>query len=472
MTDIAHSTSKLHLGPRTVAGSRAALRREMLGWAWLSVGALVVAGIFAILLALSRIPGIELIFPWPLGFFAKGLVIHVVFSLIVWLLGVFAFLVTVATLKVCGDDVRMRLLGDLGQATVALAFPCLFVPAFFDSTASELVNYVPLIRHPAYDAGLLLLAIGILAPVLRLVVNLAGRKSALPPIGVAMSSGSFVYVIALSCFLIAAVVLNHTGAVQTSREQLFWGGGHLLEFVYTIVMITNWMILARESFGEQAIDFDMFRLSVVLIAVFSVPAPAFYRVFEAFSDRQNGAFRVLQFVLGLPTVLFAGSLLAGALKSGRLAQWPWRKPAFVALVVSLVLFAVGGTMGMLISGSDTRTPAHYHAVVTAVSVSSMGMFLTFALRELGKSATSDRAVRLLVLLYGGGQLFASFGMFLAGGYGAPRKAPTGAGSLVDIAAAGMFLHGIGALFAVLGGAAFVVVAFFAFRRTRLPRAGV
>ena len=41
-------------------------------------------------------------------------------------------------------------------------------------------------------------------------------------------------------------------------------------------------------------------------------------------------------------------------------------------------------MGFLIDGSDTRTPAHYHAVITAVSVSSAGMLLTFGIKELAR----------------------------------------------------------------------------------------
>lgn len=467
MTDFASSAPELGLG-RASAGSTALLRREMLGWAWLSVGSLIVAGVFAILLAFSRIPGVEAVFPWPLGFFGKGLVIHVIFSLIVWLLGVFAFLVTYATLKVWGEDVRLRFLGDLGQALVGLAFPCLFVPAFFDSTSPELVNYVPLIRHPAYDVGLLLLAAGVLGPVLRLAVNGLARRKALTPAGTGMASGGFIYLIALTCFAIAAALLTRTGELYTAREQLFWGGGHILEFVYTVVMMTNWMILARESLGEKAIDFDIFKIAIILVAVFSLPAPAFYHIFAAFSDKQHEAFRVLQFVLVLPTGMFAVSLLSGAFKFGRPSQWPWRQPAFLALALSLVLFGVGGIMGMLISGSDTRTPAHYHSVVTAVSVSSMGMLLTFALSELGRLKPSDRGIRVLLWLYGGGQLFASIGMFVAGGYGAPRKAPTAAGSLVDIAAAGMFVHGIGALVAVLGGAAFVLIACVALRRALPP----
>src|SRR5271168_5566481 len=153
------------------AGIADAIRRELCDWAWLAVGALAVAGVFALLLALSRIPGMDSAPFWPIGFFYKGLVIHVVFSLVIWLLGVFAFLVSVATLKLAGDDVRLAPLGRIGQAAVLLAFPCLFAPAFLEATQPELTNYIPIILHPAYDFGLLALALGVLAPVVRLLVN-------------------------------------------------------------------------------------------------------------------------------------------------------------------------------------------------------------------------------------------------------------------------------------------------------------
>ena len=119
---------------RSVAGVESAVRRELVGWAWLAVGALAVAGVFALLLALSRIPGMEKTPFWPIDFFYKGLVIHVVFSLVIWLMGVFAFLVTIATLRLAGDDVRAAPLGRIGQGAVLLAFPCLFAPAFLEAT--------------------------------------------------------------------------------------------------------------------------------------------------------------------------------------------------------------------------------------------------------------------------------------------------------------------------------------------------
>ena len=148
--------------------------------------------------------------------------IHVVFSLVIWLQGVFAFLVSVATLKLAGDDVRAAPLGRIGQGLVLLAFPCLFVPAFLEATQPELTNYIPIIRHPAYDIGLLALAMGVLAPVIRLLLNLPGRLASAPPFVVAMTLGGFVYVLALMCFGVATALLAHAGELA-SREEIVLG---------------------------------------------------------------------------------------------------------------------------------------------------------------------------------------------------------------------------------------------------------
>jgi cytochrome c oxidase subunit 1 len=448
--------------PRSVAGVKTAVERELIGWAWLAVGALAVAGIFALLLALSRIPGMEKTPFWPIDFFYKGLVIHVVFSLVIWLQGVFAFLVSVATLKLAGDEVRAASLGRIGQGLVLLAFPCLFAPTFLEATQPALTNYIPIIRHPVYDIGLVALALGALAPVIRLLINVPGRLASAPPLAVATALGGFVYVLALICFGVATTLLAHNGELA-SREELFWGGGHVLQFVYAALMVTNWWLLARMSLGEGAVDNRIFLASVGLIALIAIAAPAFYAIFAPFSDHQREAFRFLQFGIVAPTLIFAVSLGARALRFA--GPWPWRDPAFFALAVSLALFALGGVMGFLIDGSDTRTPAHYHAVITAVSVSSAGMLLTYGLKELGKPPAPPRTTRLLLGLYGGGQFVASIAMFVAGGYGALRKTPSGAGSLDTVAAAGMAVHGIASIFTILGGATFVIIAIRALWRT-------
>lgn len=441
-----------------VASRQAVFKAELRSWALLAAASLAIAGVFAFLLALSRIPGIEKVSGSALTFFPKGLVIHVVFSLVIWFLTFFALLASFAAEDVSANGVRFAPLGRAGLALVAMSFPMLFVPAFHADTQATLNNYVPVIIHPAYYLGLVFLAAGILLPVLRLLANVwSAPRERRSPFVTAMTAASIVYVVALACF---ALGLRQVWGDEPSRlmhERLFWGGGHVLQFLYCLLMLTGWYVLARETLGEAIVDPEIFALAVRLIAVFALPALLFYFIFEPYSLKQTEGFRRLQFVLSLPSLMVAVGGLTAILRAARTRALPWRSPAFLALVLSPLVFGAGGIMGLLITGSDTRTPAHYHGVIAAVNLACMGLMLAYCLPRLQRALDLEaRACRLQILFFGAGQFMASIGLYLAGGYGAPRKTPGGAGVLVDGAVAGLYLHGIGALFAVIGGIMFVV----------------
>ena len=437
---------------------------EPRAWAALAVGSLAVSGIFAALLAISRLPGIERVFPWPLGFFAKGLVIHVVFSFVIWFVAMFALLTSLATAEISDNPVRLDILGRIGAALVGLSFPMLFVPAFLGSSEASLNNYVPVIIHQAYYAGLGVLALGVLLPVVRLFANLPGRSGKLSPLAVAMTAGGVIYVAALVCFVAALTLAWGAPVSITLNEHLFWGGGHILQSLYCVLMLVCWYELSRASFGDAVVDTEVFRTAVMLLALFSVLGPVFYRVFEPFSASQNEAFTKLQFVLALPTLILSVGGLVEIVRRRRRAPLPWHNPAFIALVLSALVFGIGGVMGFLVGSGDTRTPAHYHGVIAGVTVACMGMLLTYCLPLLDRPVATDRTIRIQLYLFGVGQLVASIGLFLAGGYGAPRKMPTEAGRLLNEAVVGMYLNGIGGLLAVIGGVMFVVIGLAALGR--------
>lgn len=454
-----------YLGQRTGAQIEAQLGAELRSWALIAIGSLAVAGCFALLLAVSRLPGIEKVIPWPIGFFSKGLVIHVVFSLVIWFLAMFALLSSFAVKEAAGGDLRYAGLGRIGLGLVSMSFPMLFVPAFDAGTVATLNNYVPVIIHPAYYAGLVLLALGILMPVVRLLLNIAGRPGHLEPLPFAMTMGGLVYTVALASFAAGVAGVWGEAPSRMMHDDLFWGGGHVLQFLYCLLMLTGWALLARRMFGIDVIDPDVFRLATGLIGVFSLGALLFIAAFEPFSEVQREAFRRLQFVLSFPTLLVAVGGLVTLLRRRQTEPLPWREPAFVALVMSVVVFGAGGIMGLLITGSDTRTPAHYHGVIAGVHLACMGLMLTYCLPSLQRPAPGRVRLSRQILMFGTGQLMASCGLFLAGGYGAPRKTPSGAIDLADGAVIGMYLHGVGALLAVAGGALFVITVLRALLQT-------
>ncbi|TVR95615.1 MAG: cbb3-type cytochrome c oxidase subunit I [Rhodospirillales bacterium] len=429
----------------------APLQRELRGWSALALAALAIAGVFALLLALSRVPGIEGVFPWPVGFFHKGLVIHVVFSFVVWFLAVFAAITVLATHAAAGPHPRLRWLGQAGITGLAVAMPLLFVPALLDRGEATLNNYVPTIIDPLYYAGLGVMGLAVALPVLRLFANLPGRR---PGVLAPMAAGAGLsYLAALVAFGAALVLLRGETPSYAFNENLFWGGGHVLQFLNTQLLLIGWIVLAGLVLGRSVGDRTGLA-AVGFLAAVALAAPALYLAFPPFSAAQTQAFTDLQYALG-PAAL----AVALAVAAGWRARGQWREPAYLYLALSLPVFAVGGAFGLFVDGTDTRTPAHYHGVIAAVTLVFMGFVITVFLPALGRPVARSRALLWHVWLFAGGQLAACIGLFLAGTFGTPRKAAGAEQGLEHLGAViGMALNGGGGLIAVIGGIIFVWIA--------------
>jgi hypothetical protein len=280
-----------------------------------------------------------------------------------------------------------------------------------------------------------------------------------------------IYIMALVCF--AWTTAAYWGEIPsfTAAEQLFWAGGHVLQFLFCLLMLTGWYLLSRASLGEQGMDAGIYRVAAMMLMFFVLPAPLLMKIFGVDSAWYREAFTRLQFGMVLPAAIAGFGLLQGILRAKAAGPLPWRNPAFTALILSLIVFGVGGVMGNLITGSDTRTPAHYHSVLTGVNLAVMGMMLSICLPALGKGIRGGMGVVAMLWIYGLGQLVASLGMFWAGGGGAARKTAAGAGDMTGGAAIGMYVHGIGALFAVIGGVMFAVIVIKALARRSEPKSG-
>ena len=439
-------------------------RRELKGWCGLALSSLAIAGVFALLLAVSRLPRIGEVFPWPLQFFDKGLVIHVVFSFVVWFLSVFGALLTVAARRVGGTNAGGANMGGGALARLALwlawaAQPLMFIPAFLDRGEASLNNYIPVIIDPLYYAGLGLLAAAMLLAVIRFLALIPRREGPLEPLTVGALTASLLYIVALGCGAAALAKLVDAPLDGAFNENLFWGAGHIMQFLNVSMMLSGWYVLGGLALQRPALRPQFASLAQALLLAAALIGPVIYILFDAFSYDQNIAFTRLQYLLAPPTLL-AGLLLLRTLSAARRdGGWPERGPALSALLLSLVVFGVGGVLGLFVDGADTRTPAHYHGVIGGVNLVFIGLFVTFFLPLMGHAPKRGRALGALIHMYAWGQVVASIGLFLAGGYGAPRKTAGAAQGLEAMGAiGGMYLNGIGALIAVIGGIMFIWIA--------------
>ncbi|HIJ63486.1 MAG TPA: hypothetical protein HPQ04_12405 [Rhodospirillaceae bacterium] len=415
---------------------------ERRGWALLAVGALAVAGVLALLLAVSRTPHAQDWLPWSPEFFYRALITHVVLSIEVWFLACLGLL----SATVAGG-------GRSGPAGLALAVAgtlLLLVPAIADQGEPSLNNYLPVLQHPLFYAGLLLFAGGIGLACLRLL-PLLFRPPSVVAFAVACTGG--VYFAALACFAVAALMIPAGTGAALFHERLFWGGGHVLQILNTALLLVCWQVLGERQWGRGPLPAGLTRAVFLSLLAFAWAAPLLYGRAEPLGLEHRRAFTaLLWFALPLPSLLMGGGVALHLARQGGNR----RSPASLALGLSLLVFAIGGVAGFFLGLADTRTPSHYHAVIGGVNLGLMGLFVVVVLPLLGRPPSGGKAAALQFHFYGWGQLVHALGFFLAGAAGVPRKSlglDQGLDSLGKMAAMGVV--GLGGGIAVIGGVIFV-----------------
>ncbi len=440
------------------------LRSLARGWLWLAMLALAGSGVFSILLVLSRTPGLNRWIPVA-DFFRVALVVHVDLSVLVWFVAVAGLLWTLV-----GSRRAMGLAWG-ALAACALGTLLMVLAPFFDAGLPVMANYIPVLDGPIFLSGLSVFAGGAAALVLR------GLLSIRLPVGgfdgdAALRAGLGASVVAAGVALLAfsasLVLLPRSIDSRAYYEILFWGGGHALQFVWTLLMLVAWLWLASATGARMSLSPRLATaLFVLALACVFVTPYAYlhaditsveFRHLNTWAMRLGGGVAILPVALAV----VQGLRRAGAARSDA------ERPLRAALVASILLFGAGGVIGALISGSNVRIPAHYHGCIVGVTLALMGL-VYLLLPRLGFAAPAGRLARWQPTLYGVGQAMHIAGLVWSGGYGVQRKV-AGAEQVLRSTSeiAGMGLMGLGGLVAIVGGLLFVVVVAQALRRPSGP----
>jgi cytochrome c oxidase subunit I len=432
-------------------------RRLAIGWLWLALASLVIGGLFTILIVLSRAPFSHKIIPW-VDFFHTALVVHVDLTVLVWFLafaGVFWSLINKAR---CTCGWLPLSLASIGTLIISLA-------PFLGNGHPLMNNYVPVLQMPIFFIGLGLFGLGFTILVLHSLktsypLNVAENGAGALRFGV--FTALLTALIAIIAQIWSYIEIPPTIAGQYYYELLFWGSGHVLQFTHTQLMLVAWLWLATVSGAALPISP---RVAIFLFALGLAPAlltPFIYLAYDVGSANHIVAFTwQMQYGGGLAAVPLGLIVVWGLIKGGpTTAEFGAERSA---LVFSILLFAVGGVIGFLITGSNVTIPAHYHGSIVAVTLAFMG--ITYHLMpRLGFRKISGKWAEWQPAILGSGQLLHVLGLAWSGGYGVARKTAGEAQSLEGFQqVAGMGLMGLGGLIAIIGGVIFLVVVFLAMR---------
>lgn len=416
-------------------------RKAAQRWLVLALGAMALSALLAVVLVLSRTPVIQELFGLR-GAFHHVLVLHVNFAVLVWLLSFGGAMWSLAL----RDSAPFRDGVGLGLSVIG-ALLMAFSP-FAGNAMPVMSNYIPVLETPLFFTGLTGFLAGLAVAALRLLSQLGGASASV--FTHALRASAIAYLVALGAFALHALALYR--AAPLPYEALFWGGGHLLQFVYILLLLGAWVVLAGPSLAQTnpASWRRLFWLALLPVAAGAGAALGFHPL----EENSRRAFTLLM-QWGTPLALLPMAwLIAARHRAGALAgDNPLR--------LSMGLMLLGMLVGIAISADTVTVTAHYHATNAAITLAFMGLGYRL-LPLLGFEPAAARLPRWQLRLYAAGMAVYVAGMACSGWLGVPRKsagAVDGAGQNLAMAA-----MGAGGLVAVGATLLFLVVMLRAMRR--------
>ena len=249
------------------------------GWLLLGLSALVIGGLYTILIVLSRTPFFQEIIPWT-DFFHTALVVHVNLTVLVW------FLAFAGVLWSYNSSDIGRSGGWLALILASLGTLIIVLSPFTGESHPLMNNYVPVLQNSVFFVGLGVFGSGFCLLVIRSCFTsfdsdnqTSGETS--------LRFGLFVAVVA-SLFALGALLLSYLGIDEGFEglayyDRLFWGSGHIIQFSHTQLMLVAWLWLASVSGAWLRIS-PRVALFLFLLGLQPVlAAPIIYLVFDVSS---------------------------------------------------------------------------------------------------------------------------------------------------------------------------------------------
>ena len=457
---------------------------------------LLVAGMLALGVALTRWPAVHLL---PADQFYMFLTAHGIDALIFWII-----FFEIAILYFASSTLlRCRLAAPrwawLGFALMLIGAITTNVAIFQGNSSVMMTSYVPMQAAPHFYLGLILFAVGALIGCFVFFGTLVVAKNEhtyegsipLVTFGAMTAAIIAVFTIASGAIILIPTFLWSIGYVANIDAEMYrviwWGMGHSSQQINVAAHVSVWYLVAGLVFGARPMSEKVSRTAFLLYILFLQLACAHHILVDPGISSEWKIFNTsYAMYLAVLASMIHGLTVPGSMEVAQrqkgythgLFEWlrkaPWGNPAFSATFISIIIFGfIGGITGVvmgteqinLIIHNTIYVPAHFHATV-AVGTTLTFMGLTFYLIPVlfRRQMILPTLARWQPYLFGAGMTILILFMLGAGTLGVSRRHWdmdfTGAALSFEysgMAYTMMGVAGIGAVLAVIGGGAYLLV---------------
>jgi cytochrome c oxidase subunit 1 len=422
-------------------------------WSFLAILTLALSGLAPMVLIAGRASiyaDMAMVKKW----FTPMLVVHVNLSVGLWFLA----MTMVLMMALSGIKREWRMIHQAASISFLLGILAIACGPLAGGEAFT-SNYIPVQNNALFFMGLGAIFASLLLMVVSSFFLSAGRGRLEVPMQLTMLTLCSV----LACFIFSVAQHPKGYGGEAFYEMIFWGGGHVLQIVFVQLGMIAWILLADTLQIPQP-SLRFIKGLFAFLWLNSVAAMGVYWLVDI-NDGLHLKLFTWQMIAVVGTV--PAFLALWYLYHIKHMQWREHKPVAGCFVFSLTLFFVGGVIAMLIQGSNTIIPAHYHGSTVGITLALMGVMFVILPKIGGKEVTLWKTAIAQPWLYGMGQVFHVIGLAVAGGHDIQRKTAGSLDVADQAAAAALQVMRLGGLLAVIGGGLFVVVAIRSLWRSKL-----
>ena len=417
------------------------------------VVSLLVGGVLALLIALTRWPAVHLL---PADWFYLVLTAHGVDMLVCWII----FFEIAVLYFAASTLLKCRL------ATPRIAWAAFWlmvvgaimnnIAVFRGNSSVMFTSYVPMGAHWSFYLGLILFAVGALVACFVFLGTLVVGKAEgtyngsipLVTFGALTAAIIAIFTIASGAIILIPTLLWSLGLIDhidsLMYKTVFWAFGHSSQQINVSAHVSVWYAIAAIVFGAKPLSERVSRGAFLLYIFFLQLASAHHLLADPGLTSNWKIFNTsYAMYLAVLASMVHGLTVPGAIEVAQrekgydrgLFEWlrkaPWSNPVFSGMFISLIGFGfLGGISGVmmgteqlnLIIHNTVYVPGHFHATVvvgTTLAFMSLTYFLipTLFRREL----MFPKLAQWQPYLFGLGMSAFALFMMGAGTLGIPRR---------------------------------------------------
>ena len=482
--------------PRSGLQFEANAEKLMIANAFVAVVFLLIGGILAIGVVLTRWPAVHWL---AADTFYQVLTAHGIDMLIFWII-----FFEIAVLYFCSSTLlRCR----IATPRIAwLAFVLMVVGAIMNnvavyggSSSVMMTSYVPMMAEPNFYLGLILFAVGALIACFVFFGTLVVAKREktyegsvpLVTFGAITAAIIAVFTIASGAIILIPTWLMSLGVIKEVNALVYrtvwWAFGHSSQQINVAAHISIWYAVAAIAFGAKPMSERVSRTAFLLYILFLQLASAHHLLADPGVSTAWKVVNTSYFMyFAVLASMLHGLTIPGAMEVAQrqkgytkgLFEWlrkaPWSNPTFSGVFISIIGFGfLGGISGVMMGTEQLNmiihntiyVPGHFHATVvvgTTLSFMALTYFLIPVLFR--REMINPGLAKWQPYLFGLSMYFFCLVMMGAGTLGVPRRDwDIGmAGALLPYEFPGaaylmMGLVGIAGIAAIVGGAIYIYV---------------